>query len=121
MYVIPGPYHHSGRVLVSFRFDNDSHLDRRPRPDLVSVFLAPVGCRSDGVMRSMQLPRGTDEGSQVTGMWGPNLSKKGGYGYHGYSRGPGGTFSAIVTYAKFLIKCRPKIDLPHLREQGNEV
>ena len=55
MYVIPGPYHHSGRVLVSFRFDNDSHLDRRPRPDLVSVFLAPVGCRSDGVMRSMQL------------------------------------------------------------------
>ena len=27
----------------------------------------------------------------------------------------------IVTYTKFLIKCRPKIDLPHLREQGNEV
>ena len=27
----------------------------------------------------------------------------------------------IVTYTKFLIKSRPKIDLPHLREQGNEV
>ena len=43
---------------------------------------------------------GFDEGSGATGMWGPDLSKKEGYGYNGYTEGPGGTFGAIVTYAK---------------------
>ena len=45
-------------------------------------------------------PLGFDEGSGATGMRGPDLSKKEGYGYNGYTEGPGGTFGAIVTYAK---------------------